>query len=92
MAASPLAEDLTTPVLLLTTVPSIDPEEINTAIIAGVIAAVFVTLLTVMILIIVYLYKNKGSYVTNEQQDEEANKALQMENNTQHAEKEEYYM
>ncbi|XP_078544985.1 small cell adhesion glycoprotein [Lissotriton helveticus] len=92
MAASPLAEELTTPVLLLTTVPSIDPEEINTAIIAGVIAAVFVTLLTVMVLIIVYLYKHKGSYVTNEQQDEEANKALQMENNTQRAEKEEYYM
>ncbi|XP_069509495.1 small cell adhesion glycoprotein [Ambystoma mexicanum] len=91
MEASPTAEF--TPAILLPTVgPTTDPEEINTAIIAGVIAAVFVTLLTVLVLIIVYLYKHKGSYVTNELQDEEANKALQGEKNSGQAEKEEYYM
>ncbi|XP_029450817.1 small cell adhesion glycoprotein isoform X1 [Rhinatrema bivittatum] len=88
---SSVAEELTTPVLKTPTSHSSDPEDINMAIIAGVIAVVFITLLTVLVLIIVYLYKHKGSYVTNEQPDE-ANKALQMESNSVPEDKQEYYM
>ncbi|XP_062453352.1 small cell adhesion glycoprotein [Rhea pennata] len=42
-------------------------EEANTVVIAAVVALVFVTLLTVLAVIVVYLYRNKGSYLTYEQ-------------------------
>ncbi|XP_029450821.1 small cell adhesion glycoprotein isoform X2 [Rhinatrema bivittatum] len=66
-------------------------EPVTSSVAEGVIAVVFITLLTVLVLIIVYLYKHKGSYVTNEQPDE-ANKALQMESNSVPEDKQEYYM
>nr|XP_033794476.1 small cell adhesion glycoprotein [Geotrypetes seraphini] len=84
--------ELTTPSLKTPTSHTTHPEDINVAIIAGVIAVVFVTLLSVLVIIIVYLYKHKGSYITNEQPDEEASKALQLDSNSVPEEKQEYYM
>ncbi|KAG8430234.1 hypothetical protein GDO86_018200 [Hymenochirus boettgeri] len=76
-----------------TATTSNDLDGIDKAIIAGVIAAVFVTLLTVIVLIAVYLYKHKGSYRTNEDLgNEEASKALQMEDDALSQEKQEYFM
>ncbi|XP_030054139.1 small cell adhesion glycoprotein [Microcaecilia unicolor] len=91
VTSSAVAE-LITPSLKTPTSDTVQPEDINVAIIAGVIAVVFVTLLSVLVIIIVYLYKHKGSYITNEQLDEEANKALQMDSNSVPEEKQEYYM
>ncbi|KAM4797458.1 small cell adhesion glycoprotein isoform 2-T2 [Rhinophrynus dorsalis] len=81
------------PLVKATTSSSSDMYEVDTAIIAGVIAAVFVTLLIVLVLITVYLYKNKGSYHTQENiLDGDASKALQMEDSTPSQEKREYFM
>ncbi|XP_075447743.1 small cell adhesion glycoprotein isoform X2 [Ascaphus truei] len=75
-----------------TTNSSSDMEGFDIAVIAGVISAVFITLLIVLVVITVYLYKHKGSYRTNENPDEEASKSLQMENSASCQEKQEYYL
>ncbi|XP_069826413.1 small cell adhesion glycoprotein isoform X2 [Dendropsophus ebraccatus] len=75
-----------------TTSSSSDVDSFDTAIIAGVISAVFVTLLIVLGLIAVYLYKHKGTYHTHETNEEvEAQKALPMNSDTGEEEKE-YFM
>uniref|UniRef100_A0A8C5LQM6 Small cell adhesion glycoprotein n=1 Tax=Leptobrachium leishanense TaxID=445787 RepID=A0A8C5LQM6_9ANUR len=56
----------------------------------GVIAAVFITLVIAVALISVYLYKHKGSYITNELPEDESSKALQTEEGS--SEKQEYMM
>ncbi|XP_043939376.1 small cell adhesion glycoprotein [Protopterus annectens] len=42
------------------------PDHLDKAIIGGALAVVFITLLCVVVLIFVYLYKHKGSYTTYE--------------------------
>ncbi|XP_071990888.1 small cell adhesion glycoprotein isoform X2 [Engystomops pustulosus] len=75
-----------------TTSASSDVESFDTAVVAGVIAAAVVTLVIVLALIAVYLYKHKGSYHTQEtDEEEEAQKALQM-NPEPAEEKQEYFM
>ncbi|XP_074082004.1 small cell adhesion glycoprotein [Macrotis lagotis] len=64
----------------------------NTAVIAGVLTVVFITLLSVLIIIIIYLYKNKGSYITYEPAGGEASATLQMENDSVQGKKEEYFI
>lgn len=59
----------------------------------GVIAAVFVTVLVVLALIAIYLYKHKGSYRTHEMMEEgEVDKALQEKADDSIEEKQEYLM
>ncbi|XP_077024356.1 small cell adhesion glycoprotein [Tamandua tetradactyla] len=83
---------LTTPILQAT--KSLSPEaEASTALIAVVITVVFLTLLSVVILIFFYLYKNKGSYVTYEPAEGEPSAILQMESDSAKGrEKEEYFI
>ncbi|OCT95797.1 small cell adhesion glycoprotein homolog [Xenopus laevis] len=71
-----------------------DVDGFEKAVVGGVIAAVFITLITVVVLIAVYLYKHKGSYRTNENaEDAEASKSLQMtEDSALTPEKKEYFM
>ncbi|NP_001161852.1 uncharacterized protein LOC100127312 [Xenopus laevis] len=70
-----------------------DVDGFEKAVVGGVIAAVFLTLITVVVLITVYLYKHKGSYRTNENaKDVEASKTLQMEDRALTPEKKEYFM
>lgn len=58
-----------------------------------VITVVFLTLLSVVILIFFYLYKNKGSYVTYEPAEGEPSTILQMESDSAKSkEKEEYFI
>lgn len=58
-----------------------------------VITVVFLTLLSVVILIFFYLYKNKGSYVTYEPAEGEPSAILQMESDSAKGrEKEEYFI
>ncbi|XP_057557569.1 small cell adhesion glycoprotein isoform X3 [Hippopotamus amphibius kiboko] len=58
-----------------------------------VITVVFLTLLSVVILIFFYLYKNKGSYVTYEPAEGEPGAVLQMESDSAKGrEKEEYFI
>ncbi|XP_053564199.1 small cell adhesion glycoprotein [Bombina bombina] len=83
---------LTPPLFKATTSSSTDVEGFDIGVIAGVIAAVFVTLLTALVLITIYLYKHKGSYRTNENPEEEASKALQMEHSTSSQDKQEYFL
>ncbi|XP_051818425.1 small cell adhesion glycoprotein [Antechinus flavipes] len=64
----------------------------NTAVIAGVITVVFITLFSVLIVIIIYLYKNKGSYFTYEPAEGEASATLQMEGDSVQGKKEEYFI
>ncbi|XP_012587893.1 PREDICTED: small cell adhesion glycoprotein isoform X1 [Condylura cristata] len=59
-------EEVTTNLLLQSTVALSPEAEASTALIAVVITVVFLTLLSVVTLIFFYLYKNKGSYVTYE--------------------------
>ncbi|XP_010072368.1 PREDICTED: small cell adhesion glycoprotein, partial [Pterocles gutturalis] len=56
-----------------------------------VITLVFLTLLTVLVVIIVYLYRNKGSYLTYEQPAAEPDVAVPMED-APSKEKEEYFI
>uniref|UniRef100_A0A670KGK0 Small cell adhesion glycoprotein n=1 Tax=Podarcis muralis TaxID=64176 RepID=A0A670KGK0_PODMU len=58
----------------------------------AVIAVVFVTLLSVVVLIIVYLYKNKGTYRTYEQAPPDPEGSVQMEDLPCKGEKEEYFI
>ncbi|XP_007537759.2 small cell adhesion glycoprotein isoform X1 [Erinaceus europaeus] len=89
---SPGEELMTTPILHPT--EALSPEaEASTALIAVVITVVFLTLLSVVILIFFYLYKNKGSYVTYEPAEGEPSAVLQMEtDSTKNREKEEYFI
>ncbi|XP_038410977.1 small cell adhesion glycoprotein-like [Canis lupus baileyi] len=58
-----------------------------------VITVVFLTLLSVVILIFFYLYKNKGSYVTYEPAEGEPSAILQMESDSAKGRgKEEYFI
>ncbi|XP_064347310.1 small cell adhesion glycoprotein [Camelus dromedarius] len=89
---SPGEELMATPVLQAT--ETLSPEaEASTALIAVVITVVFLTLLSVVILIFFYLYKNKGSYVTYEPAEGEPGAVLQMESDSAKGrEKEEYFI
>ncbi|XP_060022197.1 small cell adhesion glycoprotein isoform X2 [Lagenorhynchus albirostris] len=89
---SPGEELMATPILQAT--EALSPEaEASTALIAVVITVVFLTLLSVVILIFFYLYKNKGSYVTYEPAEGEPGAVLQMESNSAKGrEKEEYFI
>ncbi|XP_045143271.1 small cell adhesion glycoprotein [Echinops telfairi] len=86
------ADLLTTPILRAT--EALSPEaEASTALIAVVITVVFLTLLSVVVLIFFYLYKNKGSYVTYEPAGGEPSATLQMESEpVKGKEKEEYFI
>lgn len=58
-----------------------------------VITVVFLTLLSVAVLIFFYLYKNKGSYVTYEPAEGEPGAVLQMESDSAKGrDKEEYFI
>uniref|UniRef100_A0A674GJ77 Small cell adhesion glycoprotein n=1 Tax=Taeniopygia guttata TaxID=59729 RepID=A0A674GJ77_TAEGU len=59
-------EDLTTPDLRKAPTPA-GREDADTAVIAVVITVVFLTLLSVLVVIGIYLYRNRGSYRTYEQ-------------------------
>ncbi|XP_058538213.1 small cell adhesion glycoprotein [Neofelis nebulosa] len=89
---SPGEEPMTTPILQTT--EALSPKaEASTALIAVVITVVFLTLLSVVILIFFYLYKNKGSYVTYEPAEGEPSAILQMESDSAKGrEKEEYFI
>ncbi|XP_043362550.1 small cell adhesion glycoprotein isoform X2 [Dermochelys coriacea] len=100
----PLPTELTTPFLKGINTPSLQ-EEGSVGVITdeelrhtdqgidflkGVITVVFITLLTVLVIIITYLYKNKGSYHTYEQPESDV--SVQMENLPLKGEKEEYFI
>ncbi|XP_053412542.1 small cell adhesion glycoprotein [Nycticebus coucang] len=89
---SPGEELMTTPILQAT--EGLSPEAgASTALIAVVITVVFLTLLSVVIFIFFYLYKNKGSYVTYESAEGDPSAILQMENDSAKGrEKEEYFI
>ncbi|XP_006900323.1 PREDICTED: uncharacterized protein LOC102857236 [Elephantulus edwardii] len=81
-------ELMTTPILQATA--ALSPQaEASTALIAVVITVIFLTLLSVVVLIFFYLYKNKGSYVTYEPAGGEPSAILQMESDSA---KEEYFI
>ncbi|XP_049739112.1 small cell adhesion glycoprotein isoform X3 [Elephas maximus indicus] len=90
--ALPGEELMTTPILQAP--EALSPEaEASTALIAVVITVVFLTLLSVVIFIFFYLYKNKGSYVTYEPAEGEPGAILQMESDSaKDREKEEYFI
>lgn len=89
---TPSPRELTTPIQRVTA--TLPPDvEASTALIAVVITVVFLTLLSVVILIFFYLYKNKGSYVTYEPAEGEPSTILQMESDSAKGrEKEEYFI
>ncbi|XP_027447643.1 small cell adhesion glycoprotein [Zalophus californianus] len=89
---SPGEELVTTPILQAT--EALSPEaEASTALIAVVITVVFLTLLSVVVLIFFYLYKDKGSYVTYEPAEGEPSAILQMESDSAKGrDKEEYFI
>ncbi|XP_045685402.1 small cell adhesion glycoprotein [Phyllostomus hastatus] len=89
---TPSPRELTTPIQQIT--ETLPPDvEASTALIAVVITVVFLTLLSVVILIFFYLYKNKGSYVTYEPAEGEPSTILQMESDSAKGrEKEEYFI
>ncbi|XP_071076893.1 small cell adhesion glycoprotein [Desmodus rotundus] len=89
---TPSPGELTTPIQQVT--ETLPPDaEASTALIAVVITVVFLTLLSVVILIFFYLYKNKGSYVTYEPAEGEPSTILQMESDSAKGrEKEEYFI
>ncbi|XP_074126464.1 small cell adhesion glycoprotein [Sminthopsis crassicaudata] len=88
----PKAEELMSTPLLQATETLTPTAVANTAVIAGVITVVFITLLSVLIVIIIYLYKNKGSYFTYEPAEGEASATLQMESDSVQGKKEEYFI
>uniref|UniRef100_A0A8D0GMZ7 Small cell adhesion glycoprotein n=1 Tax=Sphenodon punctatus TaxID=8508 RepID=A0A8D0GMZ7_SPHPU len=87
----PPRDDLTTHFMKNMATPSYQ-EDLNMAIIGGVIAVVFITLFSVVALIVVYLYKNKGSYHTYERPDADLNGSVEMEELSSKGEKEEYFI
>ncbi|XP_072263119.1 small cell adhesion glycoprotein [Pyxicephalus adspersus] len=81
------------PPIVKATESSADMDVIDTSVIAGVIAAAFITVLVVLALIAVYLYKHKGSYRTHEMIEEgEADKALQAKTGDPSEDNQEYFM
>lgn len=92
LPTTPSPGGLTTTIRQVT--EALSPEaEASTALIAVVITVVFLTLLSVVILIFFYLYKNKGSYVTYEPAEGEPSTILQMESDAAKGrEKEEYFI
>ncbi|XP_044142512.1 small cell adhesion glycoprotein [Bufo gargarizans] len=75
-----------------TTSSSSGMDSFDKALVGGVIAAVLLTLLIVLVLAAVYLYKHKGSYRTHETDEEgEAHKALQVSSDSGEG-KQEYFM
>uniref|UniRef100_A0A7N4PIF2 Small cell adhesion glycoprotein n=2 Tax=Sarcophilus harrisii TaxID=9305 RepID=A0A7N4PIF2_SARHA len=89
----PKAEELMMSTPLQQATETLTPTAVaNTAVIAGVITVVFITLLSVLIVIIIYLYKNKGSYFTYEPAEGEASATLQMEGDSVQEKKEEYFI
>ncbi|XP_069347323.1 small cell adhesion glycoprotein [Eulemur rufifrons] len=93
LLATPPPEELMTTPILQATEPLSPEAGASTALIAVVITVVFLTLLSVVILIFFYLYKNKGSYVTYESAEGEPSAILQMENDSAKGrEKEEYFI
>uniref|UniRef100_A0A8D2JI73 Small cell adhesion glycoprotein n=1 Tax=Varanus komodoensis TaxID=61221 RepID=A0A8D2JI73_VARKO len=59
----------------------------------AVVAVVLVTLLSVVALIIIYLYKNKGTYrIYEEQPEADPEGSVQMEDLPYKGEKEEYFI
>ncbi|XP_028577316.2 small cell adhesion glycoprotein [Podarcis muralis] len=87
----PTEKLLTSPFMKKMNTPTLQ-EDTNMAVIGGVIAVVFVTLLSVVVLIIVYLYKNKGTYRTYEQAPPDPEGSVQMEDLPCKGEKEEYFI
>ncbi|KAF6340490.1 small cell adhesion glycoprotein [Rhinolophus ferrumequinum] len=93
LPATPSPGGLMTTPILQATVPLSPEAEASTALIAVVITVVFLTLLSVVILIFFYLYKNKGSYVTYESAEGEPSTILQMESDSAKGrEKDEYFI
>ncbi|KAH0629092.1 hypothetical protein JD844_010912 [Phrynosoma platyrhinos] len=94
MAAVPtppaLIEMSTSPFMKKMNVPT-SQEDVNVAVIGAVIAVVFITLLSVVVLIVIYLYKNKGSYHTYERPEADPD-SVQMEDLPCKGEKEEYFI
>ncbi|XP_061470931.1 small cell adhesion glycoprotein isoform X1 [Rhineura floridana] len=87
----PTEKLLTSPFMKKMNTPT-SQEDINVAVIGAVIAVVFITLLSVVTLIIIYLYKNKGSYRTYEQPEPDPEGSVQMEDLPCKGEKEEYFI
>ncbi|XP_020640194.1 small cell adhesion glycoprotein [Pogona vitticeps] len=87
----PPVELLTTPFMKRMNTPTSE-EDVNMAVIGAVIAVVFITLLSVVVLIVIYLYKNKGSYHTYERPDTDPEGSIQMEDLSRKGEKEEYFI
>nr|XP_006130071.1 small cell adhesion glycoprotein [Pelodiscus sinensis]XP_025043966.1 small cell adhesion glycoprotein [Pelodiscus sinensis] len=92
MAATPtlpLTTELATLFQTKMNTPSLH-EEASVGVIAGVLTVVFMTLLAVLVVIIIYLYKNKGSYRTYEQAEAEV--SIQLEDLPSKGEKAEYFI
>ncbi|XP_063149848.1 small cell adhesion glycoprotein [Candoia aspera] len=88
---SPATGVLTSPFMKKMNTPT-SQEDANMAVIGAVIAVVFLTLLSVFVLIVIYLYKNKGSYHTYEQPEADPEGSVQMEDFPYKREKEEYFI
>ncbi|KAM4044795.1 small cell adhesion glycoprotein [Anomaloglossus baeobatrachus] len=85
-------ETQTVPYINYTTSSPAEMDNSDKAVVAGVICAVFLTIMAVLALAALYLYKHKGSYHTNEPaEEEEAQKALET-NTDPEEEKQEYLM
>ncbi|XP_054859541.1 small cell adhesion glycoprotein [Eublepharis macularius] len=88
----PHSEDLLTSTFMKKMNTPVPEQDVNVAVIGAVIAVVLATLLSVAVLIIVYMYKNKGTYRTYEQQETDPEGSVQMEDLPQKGEKEEYFI
>ncbi|XP_038609115.1 small cell adhesion glycoprotein [Tachyglossus aculeatus] len=64
----------------------------NTAVIAVVITVVFVTMVSALAVIVIYLYKNKGTYVTYEAPEDGPAASVQVESSGPRPGKEEYFI
>ncbi|XP_015676651.1 small cell adhesion glycoprotein [Protobothrops mucrosquamatus] len=90
-ATSPATGVLTSPFMKKMNTPT-SQDDANMAVIGAVIAVVFLTLLSVVVIIVVYLYKNKGNYHTYEQPEADPEGSVQMEDFPCKREKEEYFI
>uniref|UniRef100_A0A803TP07 Small cell adhesion glycoprotein n=1 Tax=Anolis carolinensis TaxID=28377 RepID=A0A803TP07_ANOCA len=81
----------TSPFMKKMNVPT-SQEDVNVTVIGAVIAVVFITLCSVVVLIVIYLYKNKGSYHTYERPEADPEGSVQMEDLSCKGEKEEYFI
>ncbi|XP_062975832.1 small cell adhesion glycoprotein [Elgaria multicarinata webbii] len=89
---TPPTEELLTSAFMKKMNTPTSQEDTNVAVIGAVIAVVLVTLLSVVVLIVIYLYKNKGSYRTYEQPAADREGSVQMEDLPCKGEKEEYFI